>query len=161
MRKAVASVRILIATAVTICVVGLVVSGCRGAKPSPEAKTQEYVHKMREAVSLNVKEKDRRDRMLALLGQMEAVERNFNNDIAGFVETYRGMNGDYEAPRAAFDDLFGEFDTRIQKARDRFFDLHFQLTALSTEEEWDRIVKYEVEAYEEITKPRVQKEAAK
>jgi hypothetical protein len=161
MRKTVAFVGILIATAVMILGEGVVVSGCRGTKPSPEAKTQDYVHKMREAVSLNVKEKDRRDRMLARVGQMEAVERNLNCDIAGFVETYRGMNGDYEVPRAAFDDLFGEFDARIQKARDRFFDLHFQLTALSTEEEWDRIVKYEVEAYEEITKPRVRKEAAK
>lgn len=160
MRKTSAIAWVLIATAGMVCAVGLVVSGCRGSKPSPEAKTQEFVHKMREAVSLNVKEKDRRDRMLALVGQMEAVERDINNDIAGFVETYRGMNGDYEAPRAAFDDLFGEFDARIRKARDRFFDLHFQLTALSTEEEWDRIVKYEVEAYEEITKPRAQKEAA-
>jgi hypothetical protein len=99
--------------------------------------------------------------MLALVDQIEAVERDFNHDLAVFIETYRGINGDYEAPRAAFDELFGDFDARIKKARDRFFDLHFQLTALSTEEEWNRIVKYEVEAYEEITKPRVQKEAAK
>jgi|GEM_PF-2523718 len=161
MRKPIAFLERIIATAFVLCVVGVVVSGCRGTKPSPEAKTQDYVHKMREAVSLNVKEKDRRDRMLALVEQMGTVERNFNDDIAEFVETYRGLNGDYMAPRAAFDGLFGDFDARIKKARDRFFDLHFQLTALSTAEEWDRIVKYEVEAYEEITKPRVQKESAK
>lgn len=143
------------------CAVGLVVPGCRGTKPPPEAKTQEIVHKMREAVSRSVEEKDRRDRMLALVDQMEAVERGIHLDVAVFIEKYRGMNGDYEAPRAAFDDLLGEFDARIKNARDRFFDLHFQMTALSTAEEWDRIVKYEVEAYEEIIKPRVQKDAAK
>lgn len=116
---------------------------------------------MREAVSRSVEEKDRRERMLALVDQMEAVERGIHQDLAVFIEKYRGMNGDYEAPRAAFDDLFGEFGARIKNARDRFFDLHFQLTALSTAEEWDQIVKYEVEAYEEIIKPRVQKDAAK
>jgi len=161
MRKTIAFVGILIGAAVMFCAAGLVISGCRGTKPSPEAKSQEYVHKFREAVSRSVGEKDRRDRMLVLVDQMEAVERSLNDDLAVFVEKYRGLNGDYEAPRAVFDELFGDFDARIKKTRDRFFDLHFQLTALSTAEEWDRIVKYEVEAYEEITKPRVQKEAAK
>jgi hypothetical protein len=161
MRKTSAFACVLIATAGMACAVGLVVSSCRGTKPSPEAKTQEIVHKMREAVSRSVEEKDRRDRMLVLVDQMEVVERSIHQDLAVFIGKYRGMNGDYEAPRAAFDDLFGDFDARIKKARDRFFDLHFQLTALSTAEEWDRIVKYEVEAYEEFIKPRVQKDAAK
>ena len=52
MRKTIAFVGILIAAAVTFCAAGLVTSGCRGTKPSPEAKSQEYVHKFREAVSL-------------------------------------------------------------------------------------------------------------
>lgn len=116
---------------------------------------------MREAVSRSVADKDRRDRMLAVVDQMEALERSFNDDVAVFVKKYRALNGNYDAPRAAFDQLFAEFDAGIRKTRDRYFDLHFRLSALSTADEWNGIVKYEEKAYEEITKPRVQKEGAK
>jgi hypothetical protein len=161
MRTTIDALGTLVVGAVMICAVGLVVSGCRGTKPSPEVKSQEYLHKMREAVFRNVAEKDRRDRMLALVDQMEALERGVNDNAAVFVKKYRELNGNYDAPRAAYDSLFGEFDADVKQARDRFFDLHFRLSALSTAQEWNRIVKYEEEAYEEITKPRVQKEGAK
>jgi hypothetical protein len=161
MRSTIDSLGTLIVAAIMVCAVGLVVSGCRGTKPSPEAKAQEYIHKMREAVSRNVAEKDRRDRMLAIVDQMEALERGFNDNVAVFVQKYRGLNGNYDAPRNEFDKLFEGFDADIKKARDRYFDLHFQLSALSTAEEWNGIVKYEEDALKEATKPRVQKEGAK
>lgn len=161
MRGTIESFGTHIIAAVMICALGLVVPGCGGAKPSPEAKAQGYVHEMREAVSRSVAEKDRRDRMLAIVDQMEALERSVNGSVAAFVKKYRGLNGDYDAPRTAYDKLFGEFDADIKKARDRYFDLHFRLSALSTAEEWNGIVKYETEAYEEITKPRSQKQDAK
>jgi len=161
MRKTMDSFGTFIVSAVMSFALGLVLSGCGGAKPSPDARSQEYLHEMREAVSRNVAEKDRRDRMLALVDQMAALARRFNGDVAGFVDRYRGLNGNYDAPRAAYDRLFGEFDAEVKKSRDRFLDLHFQLSALSTAAEWNRIVKYEVKAYEEITKARTQKEDAK
>ena len=138
----------------------LVVVGCKSSTPTPDAGAQKYMQQLREAVSGTVEDPGRKDRMLALVGQMESVEKGFNQDVSAFVGSFRLLNTNYNTPRSEFDALFQNYDGQRIQARDRFLALHFQLTALATAEEWKRIGKVEMKMYEELLKPREQQEVA-
>jgi hypothetical protein len=133
-----------------ISVITLGASACTGAKPTPDETIQGASQKLRQAVSSNVREDSRRNQMLTIINQIEATQRGFAEQTARFVESFRTINADYEAPRAAFDKLFAEFNVQRVQARDRVIDLHFQLTAIATTKEWERIGKAEAKMYGEL-----------
>ena len=136
---------------------GLALPGCK-SPPPPEVTAQKFTQQLREAVAENVADAARKDQMLALVGQLDAVEGEFNGNVTAFVAAFRALNAGYDTPRAAFDDLFKTYDAQRISARDRFLDVHFQLTALATAGEWKKIGKVEKKIYTELPKPRAQQE---
>jgi uncharacterized protein YozE (UPF0346 family) len=130
------------------------VAGCGGSKPSREQVITSYGQELREAVSTKVADEPRRARMLAILEQLDAVNRRFTQETRDFVESYRELNADYGATRPAFDRLFSDYSARRIKARSEALDLHFQLASLATAAEWDAIGKAESKLYEELSAGR-------
>jgi len=139
---------------------GLAITGCKSAPLTPEAGAQKFTLQLREAVSANVTDQARKEQMLALVDQMEAVQSDFNRDVTAFVGSFRQLNTSYDTPRSDFDALFKTYDTQRIQARNRFLDVHFQLTALATADEWKRIGKVEKKIYQELLKPRQAPEVA-
>jgi hypothetical protein len=126
------------------------VAGCGGSKPSREQVITSYGQELREAVSTKVADEPHKARMLALLDQLDAVNRRFTQQTRDFVESYRQLNADYDATRPAFDRLFSDYSAKRVKARSDVLDLHFQLASLATADEWDSIGKAETKLYEEL-----------
>jgi len=126
------------------------VAGCGGSKPSREQVITSYGQELREAVSTKVADEMRKARMLAILDQLDAVNRRFTQETRDFVESYRQLNADYDAARPAFDRLFSDYSAKRVKARSDVLDLHFQLASLATADEWDSIGKAETKLYEEL-----------
>jgi hypothetical protein len=126
------------------------VAGCGGSKPSREQVLTSYGQELREAVSTKVADEPRKAQMLAILDQLDAVNRGFTQETQDFVESYRELNADYDAPRPAFDRLFSDYSAKRVKARSEILDLHFQLAALATADEWHSIGKAETKLYEEL-----------
>src|SRR4029077_5727122 len=107
--------------------------------------------RLRQAVSSNVADEGRKAQMLMLVDQIETVQSSLSKETADFVQNYRKLNADHDAPRAAFDQLFSDYNGRRIKARNQAIDLHFQLASLATASEWDPIGKAEVKLYEEVS----------
>lgn len=137
-----------------VCAVALVVPGCGGPKPSREQAIDRYTQELREAVSNNVPEGQRRAQMLLIVNQVETFNLRFSQQTADFVENYRKLNADYDATRPAFDQLFSDYRADRLKLRSEALDLHFQLAALATASEWKSIGKAETKLYEEVKETR-------
>jgi hypothetical protein len=134
-----------------LCAIPFAASGCRGTQPTTEQVIQSSSEELRQAVSSNVTDEGRRSQMLRVVDQIEAVQRSLNQETIDFVQNYRKLNADYDAPRAAFDQLFSDYNGQRIKARSQALDLHFQLASLATANEWDPIAKAEVKSYEEVS----------
>jgi hypothetical protein len=136
-------------------------AGCGGSEPSREQAITRYGQELREAVASSVADERRRSDMLAILDQLDAVNRRFSAETAEFVESYRKLNAAYEAPRPAFDQLFSDYSRKRIKARNEALDLHFHLATLATGEEWHAIAKAEARLYEEVSAARPAQDGAK
>jgi hypothetical protein len=136
------------AATLMVCIVALATSGCKSAKPTVDQTVEGSTQKLREAVSHDVADADRRDQMLKLVDQLEAVQKSFSKESSEFVAKYRTLNADYDSPRTAYEQLFSEFNVQRVQARDKALDLHFQLASLATEREWDHLGKVEAMTYE-------------
>jgi hypothetical protein len=144
---------------VMISAIALATPGCRGAQLTPEQVIQNSSQKLRQAVSSNVSEEGRKAQMLAVVDQMEAVQGSLSKETADFIQSYRKLNADYDAPRAAFDQLFSDYNGQRVKARNQAIDLHFQLASLASASEWGPIGKAEAKSYEEFSDAEAKKGA--
>ena len=143
-------------TILLILALGLLVPACKSPPPTPEAGAQKFTKELRDTVSGSVAGPDRVSQMIALVDQLDAVEVEFNGNVTDFIAGYRRLNAGYDTPRAAFDELFKNYEARRIAARDRFLAVHFQLAALATPDEWKKIGKAEKKIYEELLKARAQ-----
>jgi hypothetical protein len=136
---------------VMLCAITLAAPGCGGTKLTTEQVIQSSSQRLRQAVSSNVTDEGRKSQMLIVVDQIEAVQRSLKQETVDFVQNYRKLNADYDAPRAAFDRLFSDYNGQRIKARNQALDLHFQLASLATANEWDPIAEAEVKSYEEVS----------
>ena len=90
------------------------VAGCGGSKPSREQVLTSYGQELREAISTKVADEPRKARMLAILDQLDAMNRRFTKETRDFIESYRELNADYDAPRPAFDRLFADYSAKLK-----------------------------------------------
>src|ERR1700722_867706 len=84
-----------------ICAVTLTISGCGRTKPTQGEAAQKYSDKLREEVSDDVHDEQRKAQMLVLVDQLKALQLRFSEDTVSFIERYRKMNADYDATRPA------------------------------------------------------------
>jgi hypothetical protein len=144
-----------------VAVATLTAAGCGGKEPSRDQTIERYGDKLREAVSSNVTDEPRQAQMLAIVAQLEELQLRFSKEMGEFIDSYRKLNTDYEAPRAAFEQLFADYGAKRLSARSAALDLHFQLAALATASEWDRIGKAETKLYEAVSTARPALDGAK
>ena len=135
-------------------------NGCAKNKATPSEDISKYTTDMRQAVSVNINEDDRRELVLQLIGQMELVMQDYNKDIHTFVDRYRVLDKDYNTPRQSFKNLIMEFSSQRKQAQAEIFDLHFKAVALMSKEEWDKVVKYEKKAIGAMIEAREPQEDA-
>jgi hypothetical protein len=153
-------VRHRLAAVAALCLIGiaLAASAC-GDKRTRDEAIQHYSQELRAAVSSNVVEEHRRDEMLAVIDKLEALHRRFSQETADFLQSYRTLNADYDATRSSFDRLFADYTAKRVAARSEALDLHFQLAALATADEWHAIGKAETRLYEEVNTARPAEDA--
>jgi hypothetical protein len=136
------------------CTAALTVSGCGGKEPTREQTIERYSDELREAVSGSVADQQRKAQMLQIVDQLEAVHLRFGKEVGDFIASYRKLNADYQATRPAFEQLFADYGAKRLSARSAALELHFQLAALATADEWPRIGKAETRLYEKVNNAR-------
>ena len=144
----------LLPRAVVLCAAASLVCGCGGKKPTKEEAIARYGQELHDVVADKVQDEGRKAQMLQIVDRLEALQLHFGHDTEALVASYRKLNGDYEARRAAFDQLFADYNATRIRSRGEALDLHFQLAALATDDEWRPIAKAESKLYEEISEAR-------
>ena len=144
-----------------VCLASGTSLSCKSTIPSPEQTTERSTEKLRKVISAEVADAGSREQMMKLVDQIETLQTRFNEDASTFVGKYQSINANYDAPRAAFDQLFSDFDADRTRSRSRILDLHFQLTALASDKEWGAIGKEEVKMYEATGEARTAQEELK
>ena len=139
--------------ALLVCAVTLAVAGC-GAKQTKQQALERYSQELRDAVSSKVSDEGRKEQMLLIVDQLQALHRHFSEETADFLESYRKLNADYDATRPMFDRLFADYTAKRITARNAALDLHFKLASLATTDEWDKIGGAEARLYEEVNEAR-------
>jgi hypothetical protein len=143
-----------------VCGAALLVAAC-GDKATRAQTIERYSEKLRESISTGVSEESRKSQMLLIADQLEKLQLRFSQETMQFVEAYRKLNADYDAPRPAFDQLFGDYNAKRMRARSEALELHFKLASIATEDEWASIGKAEGKLYEKVNESPLDKEHAK
>jgi hypothetical protein len=144
-----------------LCAIAVLAAGGCGKKTTRGQAIERYSEELREGVSSNVPDEQRKEQMLLLVDQLEALLLRFNQQTVEFVDSYRKLNADYASTRPAFDQLFADYSAERISARTQALDLHFRLASLATAEEWEAIGKSETKLYEKFHAAPPAKEGAK
>lgn len=140
--------------AVVILMVTLLAAGCSKNQLKPSEEILSNTRDMREAASIYIEDASRRDRVLALIGEMESAILKFDAEAASFVREYERLDRDYSSSRESYEMLLEEFSGQRETAQQKIIGLHFEIVALVSADEWKKIVKYEERAIKAATAAR-------
>lgn len=123
----------------------LVLLGCAGTPPTPEATLARGTSELKSAIQREVADPGRRDKLLEHVNGIESALRGHAADYGRFVEEYRRLNDAFDTTQVQVETLFAQFDQRRRDSRARLLELHFQMIRLTSPQEWPAIGKVEAE----------------
>lgn len=128
----------------SVCAAALA-CGCAGHKVSQADESARAVQAVRDEVARVVADLGRREKALAAVDRFEAELKTISSTVATFQRSLHVLNADPDATRAQFNDLIGRFQAERKVTRARLVQIHAELLAATTEEEWRSIAKREAE----------------
>ena len=123
----------------------LLICACAGHKPSQSEQSAQAMQAARNDVSRVVPDAERREKLNATFDRYEDELRTFGGAVAAFQDRLRELNADPDASRDQFNDLIAGYQVGRKAARSRLVQIHHELLALTSEEEWRSIGEHEVE----------------
>lgn len=103
---------------------------------------------MRDCVIRFVQDPSRRDKLLVLIDELEKEFQEHNRNFEAFMDSFQLLFCDHDTSREAMEKALREYKATRQKARERILELHYEMVALTTAEEWEKAVEYELKALE-------------
>ncbi|QJR10592.1 hypothetical protein DSM104443_01656 [Usitatibacter rugosus] len=98
---------------------------------------------MSEAVPRTVTDANRAAIVQASIGRLESELVGFRTTLENFELDLRMMNARRDVQRSQLAERLDQFDLERKAARTRVLDIHLQMTAATTAEEWKHLSKYE------------------
>jgi hypothetical protein len=89
--------------------------------------------------------------MLALIDRLEETIQQHLRDFKTYSGKFQSLFHDYDTTNDALEKELKEFVARRETQRDRVVELHFKMVALTTAEEWKKIIDQEISAIEDTT----------
>ena len=107
-----------------------------------------WIDGMRASINENVTDADRRDKMLALVDQMQENLNALDGEVIGFYETWGELDRDPTSKRADFEAAYEGLNASLTHFRGLTLDAAFELKGLATREEWDKLGDRDQTIYE-------------
>jgi hypothetical protein len=121
-------------------------NSCASKPTEPQEAITNNMQVMREAVVETVKDVGRRQKLLLSIQSLEKTLIDYNKDYRDFAKALRQQNRIYDTPRVKLEEIIKRFRDRRKSAMEAVVALHFEMIANTSEEEWKKLVKTEVEA---------------
>lgn len=131
-------------------VAAFTLSGCASKPVDPQEALTESMQVMRDAVTKHVTDAVRRNRLLGLTAKLEKTLLTYNQAYADFVTELGQLNRNYDTPRERLEYLITSFQVTRERSMNEVVKLHFDMVAQTSEDEWKRIVKHELEALKSV-----------
>jgi hypothetical protein len=90
----------------------------------------------------------RRAQLIERANALEREVQDFSAKAWTFAESLKALNGDYDTPPEKLRELFKQFDNQRVAMQSKLKDLHFQMLALTTPDEWSDIGRAEIRSLE-------------
>ena len=136
---------------VVMCIVtALTLIGCASKPADPQEALKDNMQVMREAVTKVVKDVERQNNLLALTQSLEKTLSEYNRAYTDFAIEFGELNRNYDTPREKLEDLITAFRQTRKSAMKDVEKLHFEMVAQTSEDEWKKIVKKELEAIKSV-----------
>ena len=138
-------------TASAVVVALLMPYGCAGSGEKAEGMgdiISRQVRLMQAAAVNTISEPERREKMLVLIDQFEDTIQQHLRDFEAYAAKFQSLYHDYDTSNAILADELVAFVALRQTQRDRIMELHFKMVALTSAEEWEKIIDHELEAIE-------------
>ena len=120
--------------------------GCAGHDVSQSDEIAKKVRIVRDEVSRVVPDAGRREKLQAALDRFGRELEGFSRSASKLQESLHALNADPDASRAQFTQLIDRYEGERKSYRMRLTQIHFELLALTTDEEWRAISKHEASA---------------
>lgn len=133
--------------------VALGVVACTHQQLTPEARLQQGAADMRATITRIVADPAHRDQLLERANSFERVLADYAVEFESFVGKLHQANRNYDTPPEQIKATFAQFEKVRQTSRAQALDLHFQMLALTSADEWKQIAKAEIQMLETIGAP--------
>lgn len=133
-----------------IVAIGLVIAGCASEPVDPQQEIKANMQVMRDAVIDTVKDKQRQRTLIDLTRLLEKSLAEYNRAYSNFASEFGKLNRKYDTSRAKLEELHDSFRETRKSAMNEVTRIHFEMVANTSEDEWKKIVKKEIEAIKSV-----------
>ena len=134
----------------TLLIVLGTLAGCARDRRALATIVRDSMQATRAAVQDCVDDADRRGRLLVFVDELEGLFLAQTGDLEQLSRDLRRINADPDATRSAFDAQVSAYQERRRARRTHAVDLHFAMMDVTRPEEWSRIVRSELDAFEAL-----------
>lgn len=132
----------------SILIVTSLTTGCGSKPPSAEVQLRQDAVELRTVINQQVADPGRRAQLIERANALEREVQDFSTKAWTFAESLKALNGDYDTPPEKIRELFKQFDDQRIAMVSKVEDLHFQMLALTTPDEWSDIGRAEIRSLE-------------
>jgi hypothetical protein len=130
----------------TVLLCGLVVSlaspaGRAGALTVDEQKVHADIESFQDKIRGTVSDSSRVDKLVNLSVNLESLMIRIDEQQAAAAGQIQALIRDYGATRQDFDRLLARQHSKRLALRNELLEIHYQLTNLTSEEEWNKLLK--------------------
>lgn len=126
----------------------MLTTGCSSKPPSADVQLRQDAAELRTVINQQVTDPARRAQLLEHANALEQTVQDFTGESQRFAESLQALNGDYDTPPEKLRELFEQFDNQRIAMQSKVKDLHFQMLALTTPDEWSDIGRAEIRSLE-------------
>jgi hypothetical protein len=132
----------------SVLIVASLTTGCGSKPPSADVQLGQDAAELRTVINQQVTDPARRAQLLERANALEQAVQDFTGKAQRFAESLQALNGDYDTPPEKLRELFKQFDNQRIAMQSKVKDLHFQMLALTTPDEWSDIGRAEIRSLE-------------
>jgi len=140
----------MIKMAMLIFAVTFLILSCASKPIDPQELLQNNMQVMRGAIVDTVNDKERKKNLLVLTNSLETSLSDYNRAYTNFSLEFGKLNRNYDTSRSEFENLLALFRKKRHSIMNEVTEIHFKMIALTSENEWKKIVKKELEAIKSV-----------
>ena len=130
--------------------------GCKSDDSATKTELKDRITQhsdlMRKEIEKILSEEERRNEFLALIQEMEHALYQHTRDFDDFGEEIKELYTDFDSRREVIEESITAYKVKRRQVREQILNIHFKMMALTSADEWEQILAFEMGAIESALK---------